>query len=197
MSAFTKGIAATVTVAALTTGLCTSASAQTQPDATFKTTYENGTCAVEVVMGQKPPVNLPIENDEDTSSAIKGTIADFKDYQKKLAEAKEELARLKKDKNTPDYELEHAQDKFDYATSMLTYLAKQRAALQACLDKKSLTAAEVDAQALLSSIDGKGLSPAGIGVTMAGIAVVALGVVVAALPQIKPLLPPQIAALLP
>ncbi|MGS2664374.1 hypothetical protein ACU6QD_05090 [Corynebacterium glucuronolyticum] len=197
MSAFANGIAATVTVAALTTGLCTSASAQTQPDATFKTTYKNGTCTIEVIVGQKPPINLPLDDEDDLKNNLEGTIGGFKDYQKKLAEAKQKLARLKKDKNTPDYELQYVQDDIDYATSMLPYLAKQRAAIQACLDKKSASAAEIDAQALLSSIDGKGLSPAGIGVTMAGIAVAALGLIVAALPQIKPLLPQQIATLLP
>lgn len=197
MSAFTKGMVATVTVAAITTGLCTSTYAQTQPDATFKTTYENGTCTVELIEGQKPPVNLPLEEEEDQKSALKDSIEYFKEYQKKLAEAKEKLARLKKDKNTPDYELQYVQDDIDYATSMLPYLAKQRVAIQACLDKKSASAAEIDAQALLSSIDGKGLSPAGIGVTMAGIAVVVLGAIVAALPQIKPLLPQQFAEMLP
>lgn len=62
--------------------------------------------------------------------------------------------------------------------------------MKACAAGKSASEDSVNAQALLSSADDKGLTPAGIGVVVAG-------VVVAALPILKPMLPPEIAALLP
>ena len=68
--------------------------------------------------------------------------------------------------------------------------------MKACAAGKSASEDSVNAQALLSSADEKGLTPAGIGVVVAGVVVV-LGAVVAALPILKPMLPPEIAALLP
>lgn len=70
-------------------------------------------------------------------------------------------------------------------------------ALRACAEGKDLSQTSSEAQVTLSSADGKGLTPAGIGVTVAGAVAAVLGLLVAALPQIKPLLPAQIANLLP
>lgn len=67
---------------------------------------------------------------------------------------------------------------------------------RACKNSEPLTDADADARALFSSPDEKSLNGAGIGVTVAGV-VILLGLLVAALPQIKPLLPAEVARLLP
>ena len=70
-------------------------------------------------------------------------------------------------------------------------------AIRACAEGRNLKEAESQAQAFLSSPDGKGLTAAGAGITAAGVIVAVLGAILAAYPFFKNALPAALQAVLP
>ncbi len=77
------------------------------------------------------------------------------------------------------------------------YLRTTLPALRACAAGRDMSASSAEIEAFMSSLDGKELSDAGIGIVAASAVVVVLAGLVAALPQIKPMLPANIQAMLP
>lgn len=84
---------------------------------------------------------------------------------------------------------EYYRDQVTNEEELYRIIVRHAILTRACKNSEPLTDADVDARALFSSPDGKSLNGAGIGVV--------LGLLVAALPQIKPLLPAEVARLLP
>lgn len=77
------------------------------------------------------------------------------------------------------------------------YLRTALPALRACAAGRDMSASSAEIEAFMSSLDGKELSDAGIGIVAASSVVVAIAGLVAALPVIKPILPANIQAMLP
>lgn len=194
MSTFKKGAIATVTAAALTAAVVTPASAEDKLES-YSTSYKDNICTVETTYpdGEKSTTTMTSESaKQDLSEIIRLTNG----YQKLLKEYEDRLTKEEKEKASPA-KLAETREKIDSYRVIVKQYGKYRVVYQACAEGKSLSKTDVDAQALLSSPTGDGLSPAGIGVVVAGVVVVVLGAIVAALPMLKPMLPPQIAALLP
>ncbi|EEI64440.1 hypothetical protein [Corynebacterium glucuronolyticum] len=194
MSTFKKGAIATVTAAALTVGVVTPASAEDKLES-YSTSYKDNICTVETTYpnGEKTTDTLTSnEAQDDLNVALKAV----KQYQVQLKENQDKLAKAKKEKESTE-NLEEIQAEINRLTKLVKTYSKYRVVYKACAEGKSLSKTDIDAQALLSSPDGESLSPAGIGVVVAGVVVVVLGAIVAALPMLKPMLPPQIAAMLP
>lgn len=192
MSTFTKGAIATITAAALAAGICTPASAA-PADTTFSTEFTGDTCTVTMNNGEDS------ETTEYTKEEAQKTADETAYYAgESQAEVKwlEALLEYQKKQKASEEDLKDTQENLDQARGNVSYYSRHHFAMKACAAGKSASEDSVNAQALLSSADDKGLTPAGIGVVVAGVVVV-LGAVVAALPMIKPMLPPEIAALLP
>jgi len=121
-----------------------------------------------------------------------------------LAELQQDLPRYEQDakkkvENAPEREIMSKQWALDYTQSVVNYYSSYIVILQACVGGKSITPEQVDRQltkVTLSTADGK-LSDAGIAVVVSVTLLVALGGLVAALPALKPMLPAEIANLLP
>lgn len=77
------------------------------------------------------------------------------------------------------------------------YLRTGLPALRACAAGRDMSASSAEIEAFMSSLDGKELSDAGIGIVAASSVVVTIAGLVAALPVIKPILPANIQAVLP
>ncbi|MGM5594853.1 hypothetical protein QZG57_08165 [Corynebacterium glucuronolyticum] len=187
MSTFKKGAIATITAAALAAGLCTPASAA---DSKFKTEFKDDKCTVFVDGEAYETFESTAEANEilgDILKTIDNTTNSIENVKRELAEADGD-GELRK--NALNEALKAYQN-------TLAFFIKYRAAAKACTESRSVSETDVEAQALLSTADGKGLSPAGIGVTVAGVVVVVLGAIVAALPMLKPMLPAPIANMLP
>ncbi|MDD7587373.1 MAG: hypothetical protein SPK00_03475 [Corynebacterium glucuronolyticum] len=189
MKLLKKGAIATITAVTLTAGLCAPASAA-EAESKVSAEFKNDKCVV----------RIGDQVSEYTKDALPGLleakVTKIAGVEKEIKNLEDQLAK-QKESNAGTAEQEATQKSIDQKKAELTALTKERIAYKACSEGKSASDFDVDAQALLSSADGKSLSPAGIGVTVAGAAVVVLGLIVAALPQIKPLLPPQIATLIP
>ncbi|EEI26171.1 hypothetical protein [Corynebacterium glucuronolyticum] len=194
MSTFKKGAIATVTAAALTVGVVTPASAEDELES-YSTSYKNNICTVETTYpnGKKTTDTFTSNEAQDALNRI---LKYVKQDQARLKENQDKLAKAKKEKESTE-KLKEIQAEIDRLTKLVKEDSKERVMFKACAEGKSLSKTDIDAQALLSSPDGESLSPAGIGVVVAGVVVVVLGAIVAALPMLKPMLPPQIAAMLP
>ncbi|PFG27950.1 hypothetical protein [Corynebacterium renale] len=188
MRAFTKGALAITAAAAVTTGVCA-------PAANAMSVKVDGqVCTFTIPESEKHIFEM--ENGtwtltpNEAQGYIAGGLAYIDSYESLLAEneAKRKAGTI---------------SEFDYhdakvrAEQVNKYYGGMMPALRACVEGKDLSQTSSEAQVALSSADGKGLTPAGIGVTVAGAVAAVLGLLVAALPQIKPLLPAQIANLLP
>lgn len=129
-------------------------------------------------------------------------------------EAKEELAyvngevRARKAKTEIEYKKykeQHGKSDPGYAKAvaefeddiewMDNYIAIWHPVLRACIDGRNLSESSSKAEAMLSTSDGS-LSPGGIGVVV-GVLIAVLGGIAAALPMLKPMLPANIAAMVP
>lgn len=191
MGTFAKGAIATVTAAALTAGLYTTASAQDDEDARYSTTFKNNVCTF-----------ISRESDGYVSKwdrTVEESKVQVKLYQQSIDRTQREIAELTKKKAETSSLKEKAAIQKEIAKKkrdIYEYL-RIKVAFQGCAEGKSLNSSSIDSKALLSSPDGESLSEVGIGVVVAGVLVAVLGAVVAALPMIKPMLPPEIAALLP
>ncbi|MDK7213258.1 hypothetical protein ACX3U9_07505 [Corynebacterium pyruviciproducens] len=114
-----------------------------------------------------------------------------------LGETDKELAKYKRQLDAGKI----SQKEYDEATGELVkkrdaYISVMPA-IRACAEGRNLKEAESQAQAFLSSPDGKGLTAAGAGITAAGVIVAVLGAILAAYPFFKNALPAALQAVLP
>lgn len=193
MSTFKKGAIATVTAAALAAGTITPAFA-IEDKYTFSGEFKDNKCTVKISNGVETSTEALTK--EEVKEKLEGAIKELKAYQATLKDNEALLAKEKK-ANASDKRLQEIQGLVDYYNMHINRISRYKTVLNACANGKSISKTDADGQALLSSPDGESLSPAGIGVVVAGVVVVVLGAIVAALPMLKPMLPPQIAAMLP
>lgn len=130
---------------------------------------------------------------KEFAEAYKELAAEIADAEADLEREYDEFVKAY-DKTTPGYseaikEFEDARKEIERPTSLVL-------AYKACADGRNVSETSSKIDSTLSSYDGS-LSPAGIGVVSAGAVVVVLGALAAALPMLKPMLPANIAALLP
>lgn len=187
MSTFKNGAIATITAVALTAGICSPASAEEAP---FKASaeFKNNKCTVKI-NGEDYET---YETREEAKASADDLMESIEWHQKLLKEAEEIVAT-----STDEGILRVHRDAIKSHKANLAEYTRLHSAVRACAEGRSVSETDVEAQVLLSTADGKGLSPAGIGVVVAGVVVVVLGAIVAALPMLKPMLPAPIANMLP
>lgn len=178
---------ATVTAAALTAGLVT-------PAANAASLEVHKThCIVH-------PSAKDVKNgfaDNDYIIGRKGIDHWVNQYTKDAQGFLDQIAYLKDLRRQNAITEEYYKDQVTNEEELYRIFVRHAILTRACKNSEPLTDTDVDARALFSSPDEKSLNGAGIGVTVAGVVVVVLGLLVAALPQIKPLLPAEVARLLP
>ena len=167
-----KSAIATITAAALATGICAPAANAAEVK------VNGGECVlfhteVEQKAGYSPVEALQRVYAQD---AIKLTFERIKQLEDDYAN---------KSISEAEYNEEYA------------YIRTGLPALRACAAGRDMSASSAEIEAFMSSLDGKELSDAGIGIVAASAVVVVLAGLVAALPQIKPMLPANIQAMLP
>lgn len=188
MRAFTKGALAITAAAAVTTGVCA-------PAANAISVKVDGQVCTFTVPDHEMAIADPGKGPwtVDRSKAAESITS----FQIELAHNQSELKKYEAARNLGTISEGEYQEMKIYAEKVEANRTLMLPALRACAEGKDLSQTSSEAQVTLSSADGKGLTPAGIGVTVAGAVAAVLGLLVAALPQIKPLLPAQIANLLP
>lgn len=210
MSRFTKATVATLTATALAAGLCTPASGASSHR--YSATFANNTCTMTLRVNGKVVDTTWLSKAE--AKEEEGVRDSEIPRMKALVKDKEkELAQQKKD-NAPAAAIKKSEKYIADSNELIKHLYVMRPVFRACAQGKSITEDEAEAQgkadmakdeadmakdeagATLSTADGK-LTEAGIGVVTASVIAVVIAGIIAALPMIKPLLPPQIAAMLP
>lgn len=178
---------ATVTAAALTAGLVTPAANAASLEV-HKTHCIVHPSAKDVKDGLA---------DNDYIIGRKGIDHWVNQYTKDAERLLKSIESLKAQRRQNDITEEYYKDQVTNDEAIYRDIVRDAILTRACKNSEPLTDTDVDARALFSSPDEKSLNGAGIGVTVAGVVVVVLGLLAAALPQIKPLLPAEVQALLP
>ena len=175
MSTLKKSAIATITAAALATGICTPAANAAGVKVNGDTCVFTYTEAEQKVTERKTET-LDRENSQEFADNLVSEIEEFQqDYaNKKISEA--------------DYNRD---------APYIEYYKTLLPAMRACAAGKDMPASSAEFEAFMSAPNGKELSDAGIGIVAASAVVVVLAGLVAALPQIKPMLPANIQAMLP
>lgn len=183
MSTLKKSAIATITATALATGICT-------PAANAAAVKVNGdTCVLtftdyEQQIQNSKTLNTTRQEARDSVTDIELTLeTQLKDYDQ--AYARHEISEAEYKKATKEIKEIHKA----YRTTL--------PALRACAASKDMPASSAEFEAFMSAPNGKELSDAGIGIVAASAVVVVLAGLVAALPQIKPMFPANIQAMLP
>ena len=167
-----KSAIATITAAALATGICAPAANA----AGVK--VSGGICVLAYTEAEQKATDTP-------GGALEREYA-----QNEIKLAFERIKQLEDD--YANESISEAEYNTEYA-----YLRTTLPALRACAADRDMSASSAEIEAFMSSLDGKELSDAGIGIVAASAVVVVLAGLVAALPQIKPMLPANIQAMLP
>lgn len=191
MKGFKKASIASVTAIAVAAGMCTPAFAEGTATPVGVKVKDN-VCTIVLNKDDATLLGLKAQQEikkDDAKTAKKELIKAFTKRETIIKGLDQQL----KDKKVTEQKVKEEQDKFKKESVAYSSVA---AAYQACADGKNFSETDYDLAGIFSTMEGKP-NQVGIGVIAGGSVLVGLALIIALLPQIKPLLPAEIAAMLP